>query len=75
MQRRAGGVPRRSVWMAKGGAIIGLVAFVLIVRLLFPVLPGSAHQASVAVGLALALIPAALWWSCSMPMNSRNPSR
>ncbi len=61
MQRRAGGVPRRSVWMAKGGAIIGLVAFVLIVRLLFPVLPGSAHQASVAVGLALALIPAALW--------------
>jgi hypothetical protein len=61
MQRRAGGVRRRSVWIAKGGAIVGLVAFVLIVRLFFPVLPGSTRHVSVAVGLALALIPAVLW--------------
>ena len=61
MQRRGGGVRRRSVWIAKGGAIIGLLAFVLVVRLLFPVLPGSARQASLAVGLGLALIPAVLW--------------
>ncbi len=61
MQRRAGGVRRRSVWIAKGGAIVGLVAFVLVVRWLFPVLPGSTRQVSLAVGLTLALIPAVLW--------------
>lgn len=61
-QERAGASPRRSVWTAKAGVIIGLVAFVLIVRLLVPVLPGGGRHASLAVGLGLAVIPAALWF-------------
>jgi protease PrsW len=73
MQRRAGAVRRRSVWMAKGGAIIGLLAFVLIVRVLFPVLPGSERQASVGVGLGLALVPAVLWLILFYAYELREP--
>jgi protease PrsW len=73
MQRRAGAVRRRSVWMAKGGAIIGLVAFVLVVRLLFPVIPGSSHQAPIAAGLGLALIPAVLWLILFYAYEVREP--
>jgi RsiW-degrading membrane proteinase PrsW (M82 family) len=54
-------VRRRSVWMAKTGAIVGLVAFVLLVRLFLPLLSGTSRQAPLSVGLAFALIPAALW--------------
>lgn len=59
--------------MAKGGAIIGLLAFVLIVRMLFPVLPGSARQASVGVGLGLALVPAVLWLILFYAYELREP--
>ncbi len=48
--------------MAKAGAIIGLVAFVLIVRLLVPVFPGVGRQTPIGVGLALSLVPAVLWF-------------
>jgi RsiW-degrading membrane proteinase PrsW (M82 family) len=49
------------VWMAKAGAIIGLIAFVLIIRLFVPVVPGATRQVPVWVGLGFALIPAVLW--------------
>lgn len=63
---------RRSIWIAQGVTIAGLLIYVLVVRLLAAALTAG-RPAPVSVGVVLALIPAALWLLLFYVQDAREP--
>lgn len=73
MQDRGTPLARRSIWIAHGITIVGLVIYVLVVRLLAPAFQAGGRTASVGVGVALALIPALLWLLLFYVQDAKEP--
>ncbi len=73
MQNRGTPLARRSIWIAQGITIAGLIIYVLIVRLLAPALLAGGHPASVGVGVVLALVPALLWLLLFYVQDAKEP--
>jgi RsiW-degrading membrane proteinase PrsW (M82 family) len=63
---------RRSIWIAQGITIAGLLIYVLLVRLLAPALSGS-RASSVGFGVVLALVPAVLWLLLFYVQDAKEP--
>lgn len=72
--RHGGEAPlsRRSVWVAQGVTIAGLVLYVLVVHLLAPALQARGAVA-VGVGVVLALVPVLLWLLLFYVQDAREP--
>jgi RsiW-degrading membrane proteinase PrsW (M82 family) len=71
MTDRGTPLARRSIWIAQGISIAGLLIYVLLVRLLAPAMGGRA--ASVGFGVLLALVPAALWLLLFYVQDAKEP--
>jgi RsiW-degrading membrane proteinase PrsW (M82 family) len=73
MGTRGAPLTRRSVWIAQGITIAGLILYVIAVWLVAPALRAGAQQASTEVGLALAIVPALLWLLLFYVQDAREP--
>jgi len=73
MRDRGTPLARRSIWIAQGIAIAGLLIYVLVVRLLAPALLTGGRAASVGVGVVLAIVPALLWLLLFYVQDAKEP--
>lgn len=73
MTLRGTPVSRRSIWIVQAAMMLGLILYVLAVRLLAPTLTPGSELAPVRVGVVLALAPAALWLLLFYVQDSREP--
>jgi RsiW-degrading membrane proteinase PrsW (M82 family) len=73
MRDRGTPLARRSIWIAQGIAIAGLLVYVLVVRLLAPALLTGGRAASVGVGVVLAIVPALLWLLLFYVQDAKEP--
>jgi RsiW-degrading membrane proteinase PrsW (M82 family) len=69
---RGAALSRRSVWVAQGITIAGLILYVLVVRLLAPALQAGGAAAT-GVGIVLALVPVLLWLLLFYVQDHREP--
>jgi RsiW-degrading membrane proteinase PrsW (M82 family) len=63
---------RRSIWIAQGVTIAGLLLYVVVIRLLAAALTAG-RPAPVGVGVVLTMIPAALWLLLFYVQDAREP--
>jgi len=73
MTDRGTPLARRSIWIAQGITIAGLLIYVLVVRLAAPALLSAGRGGSVGFGALLAIIPAALWLLLFYVQDAKEP--
>ena len=73
MRDRGTPLARRSIWIAQGITITGLLIYVLVIRLLAPALLTGGRAASVGVGVVLAIVPALLWLLLFYVQDAKEP--
>jgi RsiW-degrading membrane proteinase PrsW (M82 family) len=73
MDDRGTPLSRRSVWVAQGITIVGLILYVLVVRLLAPTLQARGAAASAGIGIVMAAVPVLLWLLLFYVQDAREP--